>query len=156
VDPDRLAPHIASVDGLEALKVGAPPADAHLPAFALIEAAKEVFDVCVVACAPESSYASDWLHEAERVVGCSRSGGAGDALTSALKAEEARGKNGTLLCTSAALEKPQGAGPLYEPEVDGRRLYVLGGEGGERASLELAATLASPERTTGDGEASRR
>jgi hypothetical protein len=156
VDPDRLAPHVASgVDGLEALKVVAPPADADLTAFALVEAAREIFDVCVVACAPESSYASDWLHEAGRAVACSRNGGAVDALTSALKAEEVRGKNGTLLCTSAALEKPHGAGPLYGPEVDGRRLYALGGEGGERASLELAAALASPERATGEGEVSR-
>ena len=155
MDPDRVAPHVASVDGLEALKVVAPPADADLPAFALVEAAREIFDVCLVACAPESSYASDWLHEAERVVGCSRNDGAGDALTSALRAEEVRGKNGTFLCTSAAIERPNGAGPLYEPEVDGRRLYVLGGEGGERAALELAAALASPERATGDGELSR-
>jgi hypothetical protein len=155
VDLDRLAPHVASVDGLEALKVVAPPADDDLPAFALIEASGEVFDVCVVACVPERSYASDWLHEAERVVGCSRSAGAKDALTSALKAEEIRGKNGTLLCTSAALEEHSGAGPLYELGFDGRRLYALGREGGERATLELAAALASPERTTGDGEVSR-
>ena len=115
-DSERLAPHVASVDGLQALKVVAPPANADLPAFALVEAA---------------------------------------TLTSALRAEEVRGRNGTLLCTSAALEKPQGAGPLYEPEVDGRRLYALGGEGGERASLELAAALTSPERATADGEVSR-
>ena len=102
VDPDRLAPHVASVDGFEALKAVAPPADADLPAFALVEAAREIFDVvCVVACDPKTSYASDWLYEADRVVGCSRNGGTRDALTSALKAEVVRGKNGTLLCTSA-------------------------------------------------------
>jgi hypothetical protein len=140
---------------LEALKVVAPPADDDLPAFALIEVSGEIFDVCVVACALERSYASDWLHEAERVVACSRSARAKDAPTSAQKAEEIRGKNGTLLCTSAALEEHSGAGPLYEPGLDDRRLYALGGERGERASLELAAALASPERTTGDREASR-
>ena len=156
MEPDRLAPHVAHVDGLEALKVVAPLVDADLPAFALVEAVREIFDVCLVVCAPESSYASDWLHEAERVVACARNGGPGDALTSALKAEEVRGKNGTLLCTSAALEEPHGAGPLYEPEVEGRRIYALGGEGGERASLELAAALASPERATGEGKVSRR
>jgi hypothetical protein len=157
VDPDRLAPHVASVDGFEALKAVAPPADADLPAFALVEAAREIFDVlCVVACDPKTSYASDWLYEADRVVGCSRNGGTRDALTSALKAEEVRGKNGTLLCTSAPLEEHHGAAPLYVPELDGRRHYALGGEGGERAVLELAAALASPESAAGGKEASRR
>jgi hypothetical protein len=120
-----------------------------------VEAAREIFDVCVVACDPKSSYASDWLHEAESVVGCSRNGGTRDALTSALKAEEVRGKNGTLLCTSAPLEEHHGAAPLYVPEVDGRRHYALGGEGGERTVLELAAALASPESAAGSKEASR-
>jgi len=152
-DLERLAPHVAPATGHEAMMAVAPPADEDLPAFALIEAAKEIFDVCVVTCALEGSYASDWLHEAETVVGCSENDEAREALWSASRAEELRGKNGTLLCTAAAeAPSPPTAGPLYEPEVGGRRLFALGGEGGERASLELAGALVASTDASTEGK----
>lgn len=140
-DLEHLGSYIASVPGQGALKAVAPPADTDLQAHALIEAANEVFDVCVVACdSLHSSYACDWLYEAEWVVACSHSAHGRDALRTALEAEELLGA-GTLLCTAAQAPAPPEAGPLYEPHIEGRRLYALGGGTGQRAMRELAGAL---------------
>jgi hypothetical protein len=97
-DPEGLEGHAAPTP-LAALRVVPAPEDPRLPALPLQQAAREAFDVCVVACGDDGSpYAEDWLAEADEVVGCSGAGGDG-ALRAALAAEERRGRNGTLLAT---------------------------------------------------------
>jgi hypothetical protein len=122
-DSDGLGGHIAPTS-LSALKVVPAPENAHLPALALRQAAREVFDVCVVACGDGSTpYAEDWLAEADEVVGCSQGGGDA-ALAAAIAAEERRGKNGTILATFGGATAN---GPPAPPEGAGaRRLFVLG------------------------------
>ena len=70
-NPDRMGLHVSGT-GHTALKVVTSPRNRSLPAAPLIEAASEVFDLCVVACGDTgSAYAEDWLLAADRVVACS-------------------------------------------------------------------------------------
>ena len=135
-DPERMGEHIAR-SRLSALKVALCPVDCSLPAYALIEAAGEVFDLCVVACKDaESPYAEDWLQAADEVVACSKEN-AGRALEAALLAEEKRGANGTMLALTggAGSSEPAASGDGAE-----RPLYSLGpaATSGARADSGLA------------------
>lgn len=121
-DLEDLAPHVAGSPRSAALKAVAPPEDPELSAYPLIEAAREVFDVCIVACSG-GPYADDWLLEADRVVACSDRGG-DDALREAERLESRRGRNGTLLATLND-GPPARRGPLTEPAAGGRPLYTL-------------------------------
>jgi len=143
-DPAALGGHVAG-STLSALKVVAAPRDGALSAFALQEAAREVFDLCVVACgdAP-SAYAEDWLLAADEVVACS-SEGAQKALEAALLAEEKRDRNGTMLAVSGG-----GGAPETVSSGDGgseaRPLYTLGpaassGTRADKGLRELARAL---------------
>jgi hypothetical protein len=103
----------------------------------LVEAAGEVFDLCVVACKEaESPYAEDWLQAADEVVACSKEN-AGRALEAALLAEEKRGANGTMLALTggAGSSEPAASGDGAE-----RPLYSLGpaATSGARADSGLA------------------
>lgn len=110
-DPEALGPYMAVSHSSDHLMIAAPPDDGNLPGFSLITAAREAFDVCVVACSDES-YAADWLGEADEVIACSWTD-TKEALAAALSAEEWRGKNGTRIATiggSAEEEVIQGLG----------------------------------------------
>jgi len=142
-DPEGLAGHVAG-SPLPSLKLVRTPEDPSLPAFSLYEAAREAFDVCVVACSGDSAYAEDWLLAADEVVGCSAEGAEG-ALAAALSAEERRGRNGTMLAVTGG-EHPPGAAP---PD-SGRPLYSLGpsaksGTRADRGLRDLAHALIAPE-----------
>ena len=79
-----------------------------------------MFDCVVVACPPVPTvYSAEWLLAADRVVGCSPRK-AKAALEAALSAESARGRNGTVLATSAT---PADADELAE-EDEGRALFA--------------------------------
>lgn len=130
-DPERLGDHIAR-SRFSALRVIQAPKNASLPAYALQEAAGEVFDICVVACgAADTAYAEDWLLAADRVVACS-SGGPDDALQAATWVEEKRDSNGTMLALMNARGVARAPETQYpEPgdasaEVQTRALYTLG------------------------------
>jgi hypothetical protein len=111
-DPEGLAGHVSG-SSLPALKLVGSPEDASLPASPLREAAREAFDLCVVACSKDDAYAKDWLLAADEVVGCSATS-AQDALGAALRAEEVRGRNGTVLAvTGGDPTPPDGTHPLY-------------------------------------------
>ncbi len=153
-DPDGLGRHVAK-SSHSALKVVRAPENAHLSAYVLQDAAREVFDVCVVACRQDGSrYAEDWLMEADGVVGCSKEGGDA-ALEAALAAEDLRGQNGTLLAVMGAKGGAKGgaAGEGTEDEEspnpgDTRPLFALGpaaaqGTRFDRGLKELVTTLVS-------------
>lgn len=149
-DPDGLGGHVAG-STLSALKVVAAPRDESLPAFALQETAREVFDLCVVACGDvHSAYAEDWLLAADEVVGCS-SEGAQKALEAALLAEEKRDRNGTILAVSGG-----GGAPETVSSGDGgseaRPLYSLGpiagsGTRADKGLRELSRALVTSGTT---------
>ena len=138
-DLERLAPHVASASGYDWLKVVPAPEDPDVPAFALVKAARGIFNTCVVVCAEDSSYATDWIQEADRVVACSADASAQQALAHCLRVESQRGKNGTLLCTSSEEVSRQ-----HAVAADGRKLYTVGGAANEKGPLELARALATP------------
>ena len=138
-DLERLAPHVASASGFDWLKVVPAPEDPDVPAFALVKAARRIFNACVVVCAEDSSYATDWIQEADRVVACSADASAQEALAHCLRVESQRGKNGTLLCTSSEQVSRQPA-----VTADGRKLYTVGGAANEKGPVELARALATP------------
>lgn len=135
-DFERLGPHVARARGFDWLKVIPAPEDPDVTADALVSAARGIFNTCVVVCAEDSSYATDWIREADRVVACSGDASAQDALAHCLRVEKQRGKNGTLLCTSS----PQAARSIGVTP-DGRRLYPAGDPEGNGASVELARAL---------------
>jgi hypothetical protein len=145
-DPEGLAGHVAGFP-LPSLKLVRTPEDSSLPAFSLQEAAREAFDVCVVACGDgDSAYAEDWLLAADEVVGCS-SEGAKEALEAALSAEEKRGRNGTMLAVTGG-----GSPPATAPLDIGRPLYSLGpsarsGTRADRGLRDLARHLIAAENT---------
>lgn len=116
---EELAPHIGSSRLSDALKVVPAPENGHLPAHRLIEALGRVFDVCICACS-DSSYATDWLLEADRVAGCS-SEGTPKALSAALAAEDKKGANGTVLAVDAS----GGQSPL-DSHAAGRPVFTVG------------------------------
>lgn len=116
-----------------------------LSAAPLKEAALSIFDIIVVACgASGSTYSSEWLLAADRVVGCSPRE-ARAALKAALAAEKARGTNGTLLATHA--EAPD-AQELYEELAGGAEDKALFASltTDANACLALATELISAEQ----------
>lgn len=130
-DPERLGEHIAR-SRFSTLRVIRAPKNTSLPAFALQEAAGEVFELCVVACGDaESAYAEDWLLAADRVVACS-SDGPEDALDTARWVEEKRDANGTMLALMGANGGGRAPETEYPDHEEGeaeeavRRLYTLG------------------------------
>jgi hypothetical protein len=143
-DPEGLAGHVAG-GPLPSLKLVGPPEDPSLPAFSLQEAAREAFDVCVVACGDGgSAYAEDWLLAADEVVGCSAEGSQ-KALEAALSAEERRGRNGTMLAVTCGERLAEAV-----PPDGGRPLYSLGpsarsGTRADRGLRDLARALIAPE-----------
>lgn len=146
-DPEGLGDHIAPSQ-LPALKVVTAPRNVSLPAFALQEAAREVFDLCVVACGDaETAYSEDWLLAADEVVGCSAEG-AGKALEAALLAEEKRDRNGTMLAVTGGGSFPE----TLPPESGDRPLYALGpqaanGTHADKGLRELTRALVASEST---------
>jgi hypothetical protein len=160
-DPDRMGLHVAATRHA-ALKVVTSPRDPSLPAAPLIEAAGEVFDLCVVACGDTgSAYAEDWLLAADRVVACSATD-PDDALEAARIAEERRDEGGALLAvTRASRSAGSSAGAAYPEGAGGasRKLFSLGpgavhsgsqADGGLRA---LARALVSPSTHDTESEA---
>ena len=145
-DPEGLGGHVSG-GPLPSLKLVGPPEDPSLPAFSLQEAAREAFDVCIVACGDgDSAYAEDWLLAADEVVGCSTEG-AQEALEAALSTEEKRGKNGTMLAVTGGGSPPASASP-----DGGRPLYSLGpsarsGTRADRGLRDLARSLIAVENT---------
>lgn len=143
-DPEGLAGHVSG-GPLPSLKLVGNPEDASLPASPLQEAAREAFDLCVVACSEENAYAEDWLLAADEVVGCSAVG-AEDALRAALGAEEKRGRNGTMLAvTGGDPALPDGARPVY-------RLGPSAGSGtrADRGLRDLTRALVGSQSTEGE------
>src|SRR5215207_10184894 len=119
-DPEGLGAHIAK-SSLCALRVIQAPRNLSLHADPLQEAAREIFDLCVVACGDaDSPYAEDWLQAADEVVGCSVED-SHTALEAALLADEKRDRNGTMLAVAGG--DTAGGGP---PEAGTRPLYSLG------------------------------
>jgi hypothetical protein len=143
-DPEGLAGHVSG-GPLPSLKLVGPPEDPSLPAFSLQEAAREAFDVCVVACGEGGfAYAEDWLLAADEVVGCSVEGSE-KALQAALSAEERRGRNGTMLAVTgwdgpAEAAPPDGGRPLYSLGPSARS-----GTRADRGLRDLARALIAPE-----------
>lgn len=144
-DPDALGPHVADSAISGALKVVPAPENEDLPAHGLLGALRGAVDVCVVACS-DSSYAADWLLEADRVVGVGD--GAQAALSAALGAENHRGSNGTLLATLGA------GGDGKSAELHGRTLFSLGADAGTESgpvrSLALALAADASEGGAAD------
>ena len=156
-DPEGLGDHI-SRSPLSALKVIHAPRNASLPASMLHEAAREVFDLCVVACGEaDTAYAEDWLQAADEVVACSRES-ARKALEAALLAEEKRGTNGTMLALTGGGGTSSADGE--EEPSGGRPLYFLGpaASSGTRADeglRQLTRALVASETGTGATEAQK-
>ena len=160
-DPDRMGLHVSKT-GLAALKVVTSPRNPSLPAAPLIEAAGEVFDLCVVACGDTgSAYAEDWLLAADRVVACSATD-PDDALEAARIAEERRDEGGSLLAlTRAGRSAGSSAGAAYPAGEGGasRPLYALGpgavhsGSQADRGLRALARALVSPSTHDAETEA---
>ena len=122
-DLDALGEHVSKTH-LPALRVVRAPKNGSLPAYALQEASREVFDLCVVACGTaDTSYAEDWLQDAEAVVACSAEGTA-EALQAARMVEEKRGANATLLAVTN--RGTGGASKTFATPDGGRPLYRLG------------------------------
>lgn len=168
-DLDRLGAHVRPVADQPALMAAAPASDTSLSAFPVIAASRQIFGVVIVACQTSgSSYAEDWLQEADTVVGCfSREERARDALEHVRELKEMRGRNGSLICTSSGSTRD-----APHLQLEGRRVYALGGAAGERTVRELCAALVPKEKqeevlhkssatvageqTGGDGDARRR
>lgn len=144
-DVDELGEHVLKTH-LSALRVVTAPKNPSLPAYALQEAAREIFDLCVVACGDaESAYAEDWLQEAETVIACSAEG-VPEALEAARLAEQKRGTNGTILTLTGGARR---AAPS-DVETEGRPLYRLGagarsGTQSDKGLRELARSLVAAE-----------
>lgn len=135
-DLDGLGNYLTRVEGQGELFYIEGPAATFLSAAPLKEAICKVFDCVVLACpASPTVYSAEWLLAADRVVGCSPEK-ARSALEAALKAESARGTNGTLLATSA---EPADADELEE-ENDRRELFAALTEDAN-ARLSLATKL---------------
>ena len=169
-DPVALGDYAARTR-FAALRVVAAPDNAALPAYALLEAAGEAFDICLVATGDaEGRYAEDWLLGADRVVACSALG-ADAALEAAWLVEEKRDSNGTVLALTGAHGNHSAPETLYpdhlaavadggaDSEASGgpdsetghlmRQLYTLGpgahsGTTQDAGLSRLARSLVSP------------
>lgn len=146
-DLDALGAHVSgarseSGEPVEALRVVPTVLDPESPADILVDAAKSIFDPVVVACQPDdfSSYAADWILDADVVVSSS-SVSVEAVLRAAESAESMRGEaRGTLLCVEGTSDSEIPADTV----TGGRSLFTLTGPGGRRDWHALLAELSDP------------